>query len=187
MMDAPRTRCAASRGGDHAPAAVRLRGDLRPGDLYQRAHTGLVTTRTWAEPAAPNSCALGAKQIIAPASLNDPSARGYSHGVKTGNLLFLAGHTGTAPGLSEPMNLETQMRRAFGNLQAILLEAGGTLDDITTMTVYMTDIRYADEFTRLRAEILGRDFPASALIGVQRLVAPDALFEIQAIAVLPCR
>ena len=68
----------------------------------------------------------------------------------------------------------------------ILQEAGGSLDDITTMTVYMTDIRYADQFTRLRADILGRDFPASALIGVQRLVPSDGLFEIQAIAVLPC-
>ena len=85
------------------------------------------------------------------------------------------------------MDLETQMRCAFGNLQAILQEAGGSLDDMTTMTVYLTDIRYADRFTQLRAEILGRDFPASALIGVQRLLPSDGLFEIQAIAVLPCR
>lgn len=148
---------------------------------------GAAVTRTWAEPAPQASCALGPKQIIAPAALNDPSARGYSHGVRNGNLLFLAGHTGTAPNLSEPMDLERQMRRAFGNLELILQEAGGSLNDITTMTVYMTDIRYADQFTRLRAEILGRDFPASALIGVQRLVPPDGLFEIQAIAVLPCR
>ena|SRR5438874_997522 len=151
------------------------------------ALTGLVTGRTWAEPASQTPCALGPKQIIRPASLSDPSARGYSHGVRTGNLLFLAGHTGTAPGMSEPIDLETQMRRAFGNLQAILQEAGGSLDDITTMTVYMTDIRYADQFTRLRADILGRDFPASALIGAQRLVPSDGLFEIQAIAVLPCQ
>ncbi len=151
------------------------------------ALTGLVTSRTWAEPDSQAACALGPKQIIRPASLNDPSARGYSHGVRSGNLLFLAGHTGTAPGMSEPVDLETQMRRAFGNIQAILQEAGGSLDDITTMTVYMTDIRFADRFTQLRAEILGRDYPASALIGVQRLVPPDALFEIQAIAVLPCR
>ena len=151
------------------------------------ALTGLVTSRTWAEPDSQTSCALGPKQIIRPASLSDPSARGYSHGVRTGNLLFLAGHTGTAPGMSEPVDLETQMRRAFGNMQAILQEAGGSLDDLTTMTVYMTDIRFADRFTQLRAEILGRDFPASALIGVQRLVPPDGLFEIQAIAVLPCR
>ena len=47
---------------------------------------------------------------------------------------------------------------------------------------------WPDLFTEYAsAEILGRDFPASALIGVQRLVPPDGLFEIQAIAVLPCR
>jgi enamine deaminase RidA (YjgF/YER057c/UK114 family) len=50
--------------------------------------------------------------------------------------------------------------------------------------VFITDIRYGDEFVRLRAEILGRDFPASALIGVSHLANPEALLEIQAIAVL---
>lgn len=126
------------------------------------------------------------KTIVNSPSLGDPSARGYSHGVRVGNTIFVAGHTGTAPGLSEPMDLETQTRRAFERIGTILEAAGGSLDDIVTMTVYMTDIRYADRFTQLRAEILGRDFPGSALIGVHRLVPPDGLLEIQAVAVLRC-
>ena len=52
------------------------------------------------------------------------------------------------------------------------------------MTVFITDIRYGDEFVRLRGEILRRNFPASALIGVGHLANPDALLEIQAIAAL---
>jgi len=51
-----------------------------------------------------------------------------------------------------------------------------------TMTVFITDIRYGDEFVRLRGEILKHDFPASALISVSHLASPDALLEIQAIA-----
>jgi 2-iminobutanoate/2-iminopropanoate deaminase len=52
------------------------------------------------------------------------------------------------------------------------------------MTVFITDVRYGDEFVRLRGEILQRDFPASALIGVSHLASPEALLEIQAVAAL---
>src|SRR5688572_3869993 len=125
------------------------------------------------------------KTIIRPAGLNDPSARGYSHGVRVGNLLFLAGQTGQdAQPQAGQGRLEAQTRRTFAKMETILKEAGGSLDNLCTMTVFITDIRFGDEFVRLRAEILGRDFPASALIGVSHLAGPEALLEIQAIAVL---
>ena len=69
-------------------------------------------------------------------------------------------------------------------MQTILEAAGGSLDNLVTMTVFITDMRFGDEFVRLRGEILQRDFPASALIGVSQLANPDALIEIQAIAAL---
>ncbi len=126
-----------------------------------------------------------AKQIVAPAALPAPAGRAYSHGVRAGNLLFLAGQTGTD---SQPQagmgRFEAQTRRAFARMQTILEAAGATLDNLVTMTVFITDMRYGDEFVRLRGEILQRDFPASALIGVSHLASPDALLEIQAIAAL---
>jgi len=129
--------------------------------------------------------ATGNKTIITPPSLGDSSGNAYSHGVRVGNMLFLAGHTGTAA--NEPANLNTQARRTFAELEAVLKSAGGSLNDIVTMTVFITDVRLGPEFLRIRKEILGRDFPASALIGVSRLMPVDGLLEIQAIAVLPCR
>jgi 2-iminobutanoate/2-iminopropanoate deaminase len=127
-----------------------------------------------------------AKQIVRPAGLPDPSSsRAYSHGVRVGNLLFLAGQTGHdaehQPGVGR---FELQTRRAFARINTILEAAGGSLDNLVTMTVFITDIRYGDEFVRLRGEILQRDFPASALIGVSQLANPDALVEIQSVAVL---
>lgn len=127
-----------------------------------------------------------AKEIIRAAGLADPSAtRAYSLGVRAGNLLFLAGQLGldaeARPGQGR---FEAQTRRVFERMQTILEAAGGSLDDLVTMTVFITDIRYGDEFVRLRGEILGRDFPASALIGVSQLANPEALIEIQAIAAL---
>jgi enamine deaminase RidA (YjgF/YER057c/UK114 family) len=158
------------------------------------AFGGTVLARAPAEPVAQQACPAApggvvgptGKTIINPPGLSDPSGSGYSHGVRVGNMVYLAGETGAAPGLTEPLNLETQTRRAFAKMQTILEAAGGSLDDLVTMTVFITDIRNAQEFTQLRAEILGRDFPGSALIGVSRLVTPDALLEIQGVAVLRC-
>jgi 2-iminobutanoate/2-iminopropanoate deaminase len=127
-----------------------------------------------------------AKQIIQPEGLPKPGAtRAYSHGVRSGNLLFLAGQTGhDAPPREGMGRFEAQTRRAFERMELILKAAGGSLDNLVTMTVFITDIRYGDEFVRLRGEILKRDFPASALIGVSYLASPEALVEIQAIAAL---
>jgi len=126
------------------------------------------------------------KQIAQPASLPDPSSsRAYSHGVRAGNTLYLAGQTGhDAPVQPGVGRFEAQTRRTFERMQLILEAAGGSLNDLVTMTVFVTDIRFGDEFVRLRGEILKRDFPASALIGISQLANPEVLIEIQAIAVL---
>jgi 2-iminobutanoate/2-iminopropanoate deaminase len=126
------------------------------------------------------------KKTIQPEGLNNPGAtRAYSHGVQSGNLLFLAGQTGNdaqpTPGMGR---FEAQTRRAFERMRLILEAAGGSLDNLVTMTVFITDIRHGDEFVRLRGEILKKDFPASALIGVSHLANTEALLEIQAIAAL---
>jgi enamine deaminase RidA (YjgF/YER057c/UK114 family) len=126
------------------------------------------------------------KEIIRPVGMADPGAtRAYSHAVRDGNLVYLAGQTGVdarpEPGRGR---FELQTRRAFARMETILEAAGGSLGNLVTMTVFITDMRYGDEFVRLRGEILQRDFPASALIGVSQLANPEALVEIQAIAAL---
>ena len=52
------------------------------------------------------------------------------------------------------------------------------------MTVFITDVRYGDRFTQIRREILGNDFPGSALITISALANPDAKIEIQGYAVI---
>ena len=100
----------------------------------------------------------------------------FSSAVRVGNLLFLAGQTGIdANGHMAAGDFAAQTRQTFANMQTVLEAAGGTLDNLVTMTVFITDMRYGDEFTRLRGEILKRDFPASALIGVSQLAPPNGL------------
>jgi 2-iminobutanoate/2-iminopropanoate deaminase len=113
---------------------------------------------------------------------------GYSQAVVTqgGRTIWLAGHTGAvdATGKSLAGNLDAQVHAVFGAIEATLAEAGGKLSDMVTMTVFLTDPRNHRRFTELRREILGKDFPASAAIYISHLANPNALLEIQAVAVV---
>jgi enamine deaminase RidA (YjgF/YER057c/UK114 family) len=127
-----------------------------------------------------------AKQVIPVETLPDPSAFGYSHVVRYGDTVAVAGQCGTDDsGRVVPGGIEPQTRRAFERLELALTAAGGTLADIVTMTVFITDIRDGRDFTRIRAEYLGSDFPASALIGCSALMPAGAVVEIQATAFIP--
>jgi 2-iminobutanoate/2-iminopropanoate deaminase len=77
------------------------------------------------------------------------------------------------------------VREVFARLEQTLEEAGARLSDMVTMTVFITDARLGDRFTELRKEILGDNFPASALITVAGLARPELLVEVQGVAVAP--
>jgi 2-iminobutanoate/2-iminopropanoate deaminase len=115
-------------------------------------------------------------------------ARAYSQAVITegGRIVWLAGQVGglDASGRSLAGDFDGQVREVFSRLRQTLEEAGGTLADMVTMTVFITDARYGDRFTQLRKEIFGDNFPASALITVAGLARPELLVEVQGIAVI---
>jgi 2-iminobutanoate/2-iminopropanoate deaminase len=115
-------------------------------------------------------------------------ARAYSPAVITegGRIVWLAGQTviEDAHGTSLAGNFEGQVREIFARLGKTLEEAGGTLAQLVTMTVFITDTRYGDRFTELRREIFGDNFPASALITVTGLARPGMVVEVQGIAVV---
>ncbi|HVA15502.1 MAG TPA: Rid family hydrolase [Stellaceae bacterium] len=114
--------------------------------------------------------------------------RAYSPAVITqgGTTVFLAGQTviEDATGKSLAGDFDGQVREIFARLGTTIEEAGGTLADMATMTVFITDARYGDRFTQLRREIFGDNFPASALITVTGLARPGMLVEVQGIAVV---
>ena len=115
-------------------------------------------------------------------------ARAYSQAVITegGRIAWLAGQVGAADasGNSLAGDFDAQVREVFSRLNQTLHEAGGSLADMVTMTVFITDARYGDRFTELRKEIFGDNFPASALITVAGLAHPEMLVEIQGVAVI---
>ena len=115
-------------------------------------------------------------------------ARAYSQAVLTagGKTVWLAGQVGIADAAGNSLagDFDGQVRAVFARLGETLAEAGGTLGDMVTMTVFITDPRYGDRFTALRKEIFGDDFPASALITVAGLARPEMLVEVQGVAVV---
>ena len=85
---------------------------------------------------------------------------------------------------NRPKALSAEPDPVFAAIEATLAEAGGKPSDMVTMTAFLTDVRNQRRFTDLRREILGKDFPASAAIGISHLANPNALLEIQAVAVV---
>ena len=115
-------------------------------------------------------------------------ARAYSQAVITegGRIVWLAGEVAAedSSGNSLAGDFEGQVREVFARLNRTLDEAGGSLADMVTMTVFITDARYGDRFTELRKETFGDNFPASALITVAGLARPEMLVEVQGIAMI---
>jgi enamine deaminase RidA (YjgF/YER057c/UK114 family) len=101
-------------------------------------------------------------------------------------IVWVAGHGGlkSDDGTVLKGDFEAQCRQCFRNLERTLGQAGATLKDIVTMTVFVTDVRFTTPMTQIRTEIFGDDFPASAAITVTGFADPAMLIEIQCIAVM---
>ena len=116
-------------------------------------------------------------------------ARAYSQAVVTkgGRIVWLAGQVGAADasGKSLAGDFDAQVRATFAAINRTLQRAGGSLDNMVTMTVFIADVRYGDRFVQIRREMFPKDnFPASALITVSGFARPGMLIEIQGVAVI---
>lgn len=111
-----------------------------------------------------------------------------SMAVKTrgGTMLFLAGHTASLPQVdADHGNFDAQARRSFDKIKNTLAKAGGGLDDIVSMSVFMTDLRYVPDYVRLAKELFKKGLPATTFVEVSHLARPQLLVEIQPVAVTP--
>jgi enamine deaminase RidA (YjgF/YER057c/UK114 family) len=130
------------------------------------------------------------KQIVNPPDLAPP--RGFNHGILTegGRLLFLAGQDASdAEGrIVAPGDLLAQFEQVLRNMQAVVEAAGGSMQDIVKLTVFVAD---RDAY-RAQLKPLGRIFrayfgeyyPAMALFEVLKFFQDDALVEIEGYAVI---
>jgi len=103
-----------------------------------------------------------------------------------GRLVFISGMTakaadGSIVGIGD---VETQARQVCRNLKAAVEAAGGTLDDICRVDVYVRNIEHFSVIHQVRQEFFQGPLPASTMVEVSKMVSPDYLIEISAIAVI---
>lgn len=117
-------------------------------------------------------------------------AKGYANGVLTADgTLYVGGQIGwTAQQKFESHDFIGQMEQALRNILAVVEAAGGTAEDITRLTWYVTDkkeyMARQREIGAVYRAVLGRHFPAMTMVVVSALVEDEALVEIEATAVI---
>jgi 2-iminobutanoate/2-iminopropanoate deaminase len=116
-------------------------------------------------------------------------SRAFSPGVVTqgGTTVWVAGQTATQDGQGNNIanNFEAQVKQVFAQIDAILKRAGGSLDNVVTMTVFIKESRYGDRFVEMRKDFFkDGNYPGSALITVTNFARPGIEIEIQAVGVI---
>ena len=104
-----------------------------------------------------------------------------------GKLVFISGMTsrradGSIAGVGD---IEVQTRQVCENLKAAVEAAGGKMDDIVRVDVYVRNMEHFDAIHKVRREYFKAPAPASTMVEICKMTSPDYLIEINAIAVLP--
>lgn len=115
-----------------------------------------------------------------------PAAIGpYSQATRAGNLVFFSGQIPLDPASGELVTggIEAQARRAFDNLKAVCEAAGGSMDDIVRVGLYLTDLSQFASVNAVMGEYFAQPYPARSTIEVSAL-PKAAAFEVDAVMVL---
>ncbi len=123
------------------------------------------------------------KQIIA--TNNAPAAIGtYSQAVRAGNTVYLSGQIPLDPATMQLVEgFEAQVRRVFDNLKAVCEAAGGSLNDLVKVNVYLIDLANFAKVNEIMATYISQPYPARAAVGVASLPR-GAQVEIEGVMVL---
>ena len=129
------------------------------------------------------------KQQVQSDKIRQPSGH-FSQAIAVeakGKLLFISGMTsrradGTIAGIGD---VEAQTRQVCENLKSAVEAAGGTMDDICRVDVYVRNMEHFEKIHKVRREYFKSPPPASTMVEVTKMTSPDYLIEINAIAVIP--
>ena len=119
-----------------------------------------------------------------------PRPVGYANGILArGDLIFTGGLVGWDTEGRFADGLVEQTRQALVNITSVLAEAGATPEHLVRMTWYVVDMEayraVGPALGRAYRDVIGRHYPAMAVVEVTRLVEPQALVQIEATAVIP--
>ena len=114
------------------------------------------------------------KEIIIPANVHQ--SRGYSHAIKVGNTIYVAGQVGIGED-SKVVDggFEAQAKQALENLKRVLEASGASFKDVVKLNTYVTTMEFMSAYRELRRSYLGDHYPASTLGQVAGLALPELL------------
>ncbi len=116
-----------------------------------------------------------------------PQAIGtYSQAVKVGKTVYLSGQIPLVPETMEMVegDFSANVRRVFDNLIAVCEAAGGSLQDIAKLNIFLTDLSNFSTVNTIMAEYFEQPYPARAAIGIAQL-PKDAEVEMDGVLELP--
>jgi 2-iminobutanoate/2-iminopropanoate deaminase len=128
------------------------------------------------------------KEQVRSERVREPAGH-FSHAIAVeakGRLVFISGMTARRPdgSIAGIGDVEAQTRQVCENLKAAVEAAGGTMDDICRVDVYVRNIEHFEKIHRVRREYFKAPAPASTMVEVTKLVSPEYLIEISAIALV---
>ena len=82
-------------------------------------------------------------------------------------------------------NIQLQTKQCLENIKAVLSHVGGTLQDVSSLELYVTDLADLEGIHKIRSQYFGETRPVSTLVKVSQLIDPEMLIEITATAVIP--
>jgi enamine deaminase RidA (YjgF/YER057c/UK114 family) len=128
-------------------------------------------------------------RFLSPATM--PKPRGYSHiaeATTPGRIVFIAGQLGYTPDGKIASDFRGQATQAFENLKAALAEVGGNFSHVSKVTSYFVNMDDLPAYFEVRDRFVNTAAPpASTAVQISKLARPEAVFEIEAIAMLPAR
>ena len=127
---------------------------------------------------------IGFTYLVPPKGDARPAAP-FSNGVMVGETLYVAGNIGIDAATGQaPPNIDAEIHLAMDAVKRTVEQAGLTMDDLVSVTVYCTDLELFDKFNTIYRTYFHGQFPARAFIGVNKLLR-GGHFEVAAIAVKP--
>ena len=124
------------------------------------------------------------RRVMAP-SLPERDTMTWSNCLVRGNEISLSGVTANPEStVDAPLGTYEQTLVILHKIQALVEAAGGTVENIYKLVIYVTDIKDKDEVGRARKEFFKAPYPCSTLVGVSALVFPSLTVEIDAFASL---
>lgn len=108
-----------------------------------------------------------------------------SQGIRAGDFLFISGQAGYSDdGKIVEGGFRAQGKQAFSNLRRALIAGGSNLQNVVKVTIFLTDMANFPEVVELRREYFSEPYPADSIVQVVALYTPEAMIEIEAVAVV---